>query len=79
MVMQTGVALSLRCSWLVTSCSAATTLCAAHYLACSASIYATQTMGYVKKVSLPAAGALWCLAPSHVSSRAQRFTRERRR
>lgn len=47
---------------------AATTLCAAHYLACSASIYATQTLGYVKKVSLPVQGerlagcrhAMWC-------------------
>ena len=37
-------------------CAAATTLCAAHYLACSASIYLTQTMGYVKKVALPMQG-----------------------
>lgn len=37
---------------------AATTLCALHYIACSLSIWATQSMGYVKKVSLPMKGKL---------------------
>jgi solute carrier family 35 protein E3 len=45
----------------------ATTLCAAHYLACSASIYATQTMGYVKKVSLPAADLALFTATANTS------------
>ena len=37
---------------------AATTLCALHYMACSISIWITQGMGYVKRVSLPTQGAL---------------------
>ena len=36
---------------------AATTLCALHYMACSISIWITQGMGYVKRVSLPTQGA----------------------
>lgn len=35
---------------------AATTLCAFHYLVCSLSIWATQTMGGVKRVALPLQG-----------------------
>ena len=37
---------------------AATTLCAFHYLVCSLSIWATQSMGGVKRVTLPLRGKL---------------------